>query len=140
MSACRGIVPFLAEDLVSNVDAALETAAIALADLTSEQRGDGAERLERALAFARLSLRATDPDLLTDAAASALQNQATLIATEPATAAQTSANYHDSLIAAVLMIPAAQGRDIEQGATEDAAGYQRALAIRPKAVEDELDT
>jgi hypothetical protein len=124
------------EDLAGEIAAAIDAAVAALAQLADEERTELVARVEGALGFARVSLEMTEPVLITDAAKQALVEQAMSIADNAADAGQNSA-YFEELVAAVLLLPASHGRDIEQAVKEAAANYQRAMAHRIRALEDQ---
>ena len=120
------------QDLASQIAAAIDTAVAALAQLAEEERTELVARVEGALGFARVSLEMTDPGLITDAAKQALVDEATSIANDAVDVAQNPA-YFEDLIAAVLLLPASRGRDVEQTVKEAAASYQRGRGGCPKA-------
>ncbi|MGH3137501.1 MAG: hypothetical protein ACRDPV_13525 [Gaiellaceae bacterium] len=119
---------------VGEIDASMDAAVAAVGPLGDQSPTK--ERLEGALAFARVSLHATDPGLITDSAKDALIAAAQRIAEQPELAVDDS-QYFEELMAAVLELPAARGRDIEQVVKDAAANYQRSMAQRIKGLEEQ---
>lgn len=128
----------MTDDATREIEVAIDAAVSALANLPEEERGQPVERLEGGLAFARVCLAATDVGLITDQAKDALIAAATDIAEQPELAAEDAQNF-DALIAAVLLLPVARGRDVEQAVKDAATSYQRSMAQRIRALEEQHD-
>jgi hypothetical protein len=97
------------------------------------------ECLDKAIVYATVVLDATDADLLTANAASAVVSAAQLIANGPSTALQSSDSHADALLNAVALIPAARDRDVEQQVKDAAATFQRSAGQRLSNLNEDLD-
>lgn len=128
----------MADERVTKIDGAIEEAVRAIAGVSPDQRSEDLVRLEEAIAFARVSLYATEPGLITASTGESLWTAAQLIADDfDPHVRDDPASYLERLITATLLLPATRGRDVEQTVKEAAATYQRAMSQRIKALEDQ---
>lgn len=97
------------------------------------------ERLDKVIAYAAVVLDATDPELISANAFTAVQAAASAISNNPLTALQTAEAYGDALLDAVAQLPAARDRDIEQQVKDAAANFQRAASNRLNTLTSEFD-
>jgi predicted phage tail protein len=96
------------------------------------------ERLDRAIAYTRVVLEATQPEMLTATTADAAVNAALQIANNPAVALEQANAYAEALINAVALIPLARDRDVEQQVKNAAAKFQQSASQRLNALEDSI--
>jgi hypothetical protein len=108
------------------VYAALDEAANTVLELDDEARAsEGFGIVQRTLAYARLAVEQSDPELLTDSALATLQASATALAANAPTAVANPRSYLDPILVVLPAFPAPQGRDMEQAARDAAAAFQK---------------
>jgi VIT1/CCC1 family predicted Fe2+/Mn2+ transporter len=95
-------------------------------------------RLEEVIAYAALVLDATDPNLISTSAFTAIQSAASNISGNPLAALQSGGAQADALLDAIALLPSARGRDMEQQAKDAAATFQRSASQRLSSVDSRL--
>jgi len=129
------------EDRLDNAREHVKDAHNELYALPEEERNANAaalERLDKSIGYATIVLDATDADLLTANAATAIVNAAYAIGTGTSTALQSADSYGDALLDAVALVPAARDRDLEQQVKDAAATFQRSAGQRLSTLNDDL--
>lgn len=130
------------EDRRSVLRDAIDGATTALGELSEESRApfpaEAAARLEKVLAFARSSLEATDPEFISEASYSQLHVAVSLISSNVGAALESSAQHTDAVLAAVSLLPATNGRNIEQVVAEIASAVHRPIDRRVTALDEDI--
>jgi DNA anti-recombination protein RmuC len=114
----------------------------ALAELPDEERRANPEQvrfLESVLDFSSVVLERTDPTLISAAIHSDIVSSANQIRTQPAAALSSADSLGDKLLRAVMRLPVAVGRELDQNVRDAAANFKRAASQRLSALTDEVD-
>lgn len=121
---------------------ALTGASEALHGLSADERAanpEGADLLERAIAYVEIVVRQTDSALITESALNSLVAQAEQVPGDPAAAVANARAYADNLLQPASVLPPSRDRDVEQAVKDAAANFQRSATHRLKALSSEVD-
>jgi hypothetical protein len=128
------------ENRRAGLTAQIDTAEQSLASLPADQRDSVADeltRLENTLGFARVVIEKTDPELMSEAAHQHVSSALTQIEHDPVTAATSPASA-DTVLQALLQLPAARGELAAQKLKEVVANVQRSGQMRLHALERQI--
>jgi hypothetical protein len=131
------------EDRAKSLRSQIDDAEDVLGDLPEDQRApfaDEVKRLEGVLAYVKLAVGRTAPELISDSALNEISALLSQITGNPAGAASIAPSLSSQLIDVSARLPAASDRASEQRARDTAATFQRSARSRLAALKRDFQT
>ena len=97
------------------------------------------QRLEAVLVYAQTILAAADPDLISEASATDLEQALGQILADPTETPPNAVTHGDRLLDSLARLPVARGHQAEQAAKKSAATFQRSAQQRLAALRSEFE-